>query len=259
MKLSTSLVVAAGVLCAGGVAQADLTINGATGLILNPTTEMPAPGGVRVQAGYYILGDNFGGEFSYYGAHAATRLRSTPLEIYGGVSRLDVTEEFEPGSTGNLERAGIDIGAKYLLREGRDADDYRVAVGAGYSRAFFKNRHVYIVASKPVKNFLNGRPPVTLHLGVRHDHYQSNDETSNRASIYGGVEIPINRNGTWTFVGELQSPNHDFNVAKPHTSQLYSYALRVRPHGKKYSTTFGIHRQGVLSDSSLFANFGYDF
>jgi hypothetical protein len=261
MKISTFIAVT-GVLCAlssAAQAGADLTINGDTGLVMNPSAHMPAPGGVRVQGGYYILGDNFGGEFSTYALHAATRLKSTPLEINGGISRLDVTEEFSPGSTGDLEGTGIDIGIKYLLRGDDDPDGLKIAIGAGYSQAFFQNRRLYAVASKPVGHFLRGRPPVTLHLGLRHDRYKSNDETSNRASIYGGVEIPIDRSGTFTFIGELQSPNHDFSVSKPHTSQLYSYALRVRPRGKKYSTTFGIHRQGVLSDSSLFASFGCDF
>jgi hypothetical protein len=147
MKLSTMFVVAAGVLCSflsAVHADADLTINGDTGLVMNPSAHMPEPGGVRVQTGYYILGDNFGGEFSTYALHAATRLKNTPLEINGGISRLDVTEEFSPGSTGHLERTGIDIGAKYLLLGEDDPNGLKLAIGAGYSRAFFENRRLYI-------------------------------------------------------------------------------------------------------------------
>jgi hypothetical protein len=94
---------------------------------------------------------------------------------------------------------------------------------------------------------------------VRHDRYKSNVETSNRPSVFFGLEAPLDRKGTYTFVGELQSRNHYFNVARPLTSLLYSHSLRVRPQNKPYSLTFGIHCQGVLSDSSLFANFGHDF
>jgi hypothetical protein len=75
--------------------------------------------------------------------------------------------------------------------------------------------------------------------------------------VYGGLEIPIDTNGSYTFVGELQSENHRFNIVPPHTNLLYSYALRYSPVHKPYSASFGIQRQGVLSDSSLFAYVGY--
>ena len=107
------------------IAQADLTQDGAVGLPLNPTAQIPMEGGVRVQANYFDLGDlsiaPFGrvGDFKRYGVYAAGRVWKN-LEISGGVDKLSAKENtaLVPAGTLNpIDKTGINIGAKYLDRK----------------------------------------------------------------------------------------------------------------------------------------------
>ena len=254
MKTTFKAAIAAlAVLGATTGARADMTLQGAVGLPLNPTAQIPAEGGVRVQANYFDLGDVAGNDFSYYGLHGAGRVADR-FEINGGISRLNAEGFFEP-----LDRTGFDIGGKYLFTTETDPVGVRIAAGAGYSRALLKNTYAYVVGTKSFGRGVSGNSaPIAGHLGLRYDRFKADfgggfSTDSNKLSVYGGVEVPFTRTGDFAFVGELQSKNVD-NGEVP-----YSASLRYRPAGQGFSASVGIQRQGIIDDNGIFAQIGYSF
>lgn len=239
------------VLSAAGTARADLTMNGAVGLPLNPTAQIPMTGGARVQANYHDLGDAGGGvDFKHYGAYVSGRVWRQ-LELNGGVEKLRA--KLVPG----LDNTGIAIGAKYLFTRETDPIGVRIAAGAGYSRVLLKNTHVYLVASKTLGQIGGERPPVTGHLGIRWDRHTLEDiggPKSRKASVYGGVEVPLTATGNFSLVGELQSKNNEFGGARA----PYSAALRWRQPGQGFSASIGVQRHGVFTtDNGILLQLGY--
>lgn len=228
-----------------GSAKADLTQSGAVGLPLNPTAQIPGEDGIRLQANYFDQGDVGGVDFKNYGLFAATRVGER-IEINGGINKLDTSPDIN-----NLDRTGFAIGAKYLITRESDPAGVRLAVGAGYDRGNYKNTNVYGVATKYLGEISGDRVPITGHLGVRYDDFDSIN--SSKVSVFAGVEIPITRTGEFQFVGEVGSDNVD-NGDVP-----YSAALRYRPKGQPFGATIGIARQGVTTDNGLFVQLGYTF
>jgi hypothetical protein len=158
----------------------------------------------------------------------------------------------------------VALGVKYLVGKQNNPEDVRFAVGAGYSRALYKNKHVYGVASKA---FGTGKRVITGHLGVRWDKFSVSDsgiatvdDTSSKFSAFAGAEVPIDSRGRFTLVGELGTKNadDDFGGASP-------YSLSVRYQSDNgFSASVGVMRQGVLSDfvdkdRGLFAQVGKTF
>ena len=235
LAIATVAAVAASVT---GVAHADSTINGAIGLPLNPTAQIPAKGAIRLQADYF---DFDGG--SVYGLHAAGRAADR-LEINGGIERADAS-----GSGGN--ETGIAIGAKYLISRESEKPGVRLAAGVGYSKVLLKNTYGYFVASKYLGQLREGRTPITGHLGLRYDHF-SDFNDSNKVSVYGGLEVPFTQKGDVAFVGELQSKNIDGGDTP------YSASLRYRPVGQPYSASIGFQQIG-FAGSGFFVQGGYTF
>jgi hypothetical protein len=227
---------------ATSAAHADLTHQGAVGLPLNPTAQIPPPNSVRVQADYFDLGGNA----DFIGLHGATRVGGR-LEINGGVSRLDNGGLFGDDDT------DFDIGAKYLFTRESDAG-VRLAAGVGHSRVFARNTYAYLVGTKSFgRGIAEGRAPITGHLGVRWDRFKFLGISDSKASVYGGIEVPFSRTGDLAFVGELQSKRFDGGRSP------YSASIRYRQPGKGFSLSAGIQRIGITSDSEWFAQVGYTF
>lgn len=273
-KTLKAALAAALVVSSAQIAQADLTQDGAVGLPLNPTAQIPMEGGVRVQANYYDFGDldvaPFGriGDFKRYGVYAAGRVWKN-LELSGGIDKLSAKENtavVPAGALNPIDKSGIAIGVKYLITRETEPAGVRFAVGAGYSRANLKNMHVYGVATKSFGEVrTEGRNPVTGHLGLRYDRYDIDNlvagaPKSSRVSVYAGVEVPVAE--SITLVGELQSKNQEFGrnlgVGWP-SSVPYSASIRYRPQGQGFSGSVGIARQGLTGDNGLFLQIGYSF
>ena len=72
-------------------------------------------------------------------------------------------------------------------------------------------------------------------------------------SIFG-VEVPIDPQGRFTAVGELQSKNARFNTSK----FPYSASVRYRG-GSGFSASLGLLREGVTGESGPFAQIGKTF
>lgn len=242
------------VLSAAPSARADLTLSGAVGLPLNPTAQIPLQGGVRIQGNYFDMGNAAGDSVKYYGIAAAGRLGSD-LEINGGVSKLSGPDN----GIIDLKTTGFALGAKYLFTRESDPVKVRIAIGGGYDRALLNNFNIYVVGTKYLGTVTGDRAPVTGHLGVRYDRFKLDglpvgvDDSSSKASIFGGVEVPISRQGNFAFVGELQSKNFESG------SSPYSASVRFRPPGQGVSASIGIQRQGVSGDNGLFLQLGYSF
>jgi len=271
-----------------------LNLTGAVGLPLNPTANIPNQGSYRVQADYFDLGDidaknesgvGFGsnqkiGDAKFYGVHAATGIGSR-FELSGGVDALRMHGEQNIGSDNDsfsydsLDGVGFSVGAKYQAYHSTDGTTL-VAVGAGYSKALFRNVNAYVVGTKA---FGVGNRSVTGHLGVRYDRFilkgfdeydggeVSFDDDSSKVSVFAGAEVPLDRSGRFAFVGEIGSRNaEDFNVgdfdfggpdSRVETKFPFSASVRYARNG--LAASVGIARQGVTGDSGLFAQIGKTF
>ena len=235
-KIITSVALATVAIAAtAGSARADLNLNGAVGLPLNPTAQIPEATGARVQANYYDLGNST----SYYGLFAAARV-GDKLEINGGVNKL---EDY---------KSGFAIGAKYLISRENDPAGVRLAVGGGYNSALIKNTNAYLVASKYLGAADSGRIPITGHLGVRYDNFDAFGG-SDKFSIFAGAEVPITQTGEFTAVGELGSEIADGGDTP------YSISVRYRPQGRPFGASVGLAQQGLGDGSRVFAQIGYTF
>jgi len=232
MKAALAATLVAGT---GQAAHADLTFQGAVGLPLNPTAQIPLEGGARVQ-GSYIDGD--GG--SFIGLHGATRV-SDRFEVNGGVYRL----------SGGGSTTGFNVGAKALLTKESDPVGVRIAVGGGYDRITgFNNPYAYLVGTKA---FGVGDRPITGHLGLRYDRYSGGGFSDNQVSVYAGAEVPVTKTGDFQLVGELQSKNTSFG------GTLYSASVRYRPEGTAFGGSLGVVGQSGGGGANVFAQIGYTF
>lgn len=243
-----------------------LTINGAMGLPLNPTANMPAQGTARVQGNYYKLWSNdtlAEADSKLYGIYVATAL-SDRIEVHAGFEKQDVSADgLGSNSIEEIGGSGAAFGVKYLLNKPSSARDARLAIGAGYSKALYKNTYAYLVASK---GFGARNRIIQGHIGVRYDRFEVDDTpltdkaSSSQFSGFIGAEIPIDERGRFSLVGELQTKNakDELGGAMP-----YSVSLRYQ-NGDGLSASFGMMRQGVLSefvteDRGLFAQVGKTF
>ena len=233
-----ALATALALLCTPLAAKADLDINGATGLILNPTANIVEKGRPVVQAGYYDFGTPENDK--YYGVFGAVGV-ADKLELSGGINRYRTDFDF-------WQRSDFAIGAKYRLLSNAEKG-LSVAVGAGINRTMQRNVHAYVAATKALGNRAN-RAPITGTLGVRWDRFQADDDfRSTKASVFAGLEVPLTRQGEWSLLGEIQSNNYE-NTDPAYTDRVkfpYAVGVRYRPQNQPFSVTAGVQRQGILT------------
>lgn len=250
--------VAAGVLCSVGVAKADLNINGATGLFLNPTAQVVQKGQPRIQVNYYDFGTEY--DDSLYGVYGAVAAGER-WEVSGGINRFDVRES----SWSDWDRNGFAIGTKYRLVN-KPEKGFQLALGAGYDRALLSNVHAYIAATK-VFNANSGRPAIAGTVGIRSDRFtdlriDEPNAKSSKISAFAGLEVPLARDGDLRLIGEIGSKNTDGTFG-PNPKFPYAVGLRYSPQEKAYSLSAGVMRQGINTPHEtkprLFVQAGYTF
>lgn len=232
-------------------AKADLNINGETGLILNPTAQIPAKGQVRLQANYYDSGSDWNDK--YYGVFGAIS-PADKWEVSGGVSkyRSDDTD---------WNRSSIAVGAKYQLMSQADKG-LDVAIGAGYNGALARNIHAYVAATRSLG--VPGRTIVTGTIGARWDRFDDHvGSKSSKASLFAGVEVPVTLGGDVSLIGEVQSKNISSGFSLESGKIPYSLGVRYRPGGQPFSVTAGLQRHGINTpwedSSKLFVQAGFTF
>lgn len=248
MKTLATAVIATAILGVASAAHADLTQSGAVGLPLNPTAQIPAEGGVRIQGNYYDQGDIGAVSTKSYGVVAAGRVGDN-IEVNGGWTKFDTNP------TTILDKSGVALGAKYLFTRESDPAKVRIAAGIGYDRALWKDTYAYVVGTKSFSGISADKAPITGHLGLRYDRFKVANVKSTKASVYAGAEIPVTADGAFSIVGEIQSKNNDFGLEK----FPYSASIRYRPTGKPFGVSVGIQRQGLTGDNGVFAQIGYTF
>jgi len=279
-----------------------LTLNGAVGNPLNPIAEIPTQGSYRVQADYFDLGDlkvennfsdgsgipgTFGenfGEAKFYGVHIVGRPFNAPIEVSGGIERLRARGNTLQGpvAANKIEFDGLDttsfsVGAKWQFYRSAEGTTM-AAVGAGYSRALFNNYNAYIVGTKVlgVSNRI-----VLVHAGARYDRFEIDGEnrvvglpdsrfgdTSTKFSLFAGAEIPIDKRGRFSLVGEIGTKNAqnfnlgDFGFAGAGEGVLhpkFPYSLSLRYAANGLAASLGMMRQGVANDTGVFGQVGKTF
>lgn len=242
-----------------------LNISGAVGLPLNATAQIPDKGQWRVQGSYYDLGSLETPVSSYdqkkYGLYAAGRLGNLPLEINVGISKMDVSASglgYTSSDPLDLDGTGFSIGAKYQVWRSDDGTGM-ASIGLGYDKSLYDNLYAYIVASKAVTS-----RNIVGHIGLRYDHYKVDGIGSSQPSVFIGAEVPLDKDGRFAIVGELQSKNAADTDRDSYGGEMpYSLALRVASESG-FSASVGIQRQGALSQflddsSGLFLQLGKSF
>jgi len=250
----------------------ELSIGGAVGLPLNPTAQIPDKGQWRVQGSYYDLGNlDTSGTPGYhysqkvYGVYTAGRLGNLPVEVSVGVSKLSTSGSgIAAGGAHSTEDpldiggTGFAIGAKYQMWRSDDGTGM-ASIGLGYDQSLYDNLYAYIVASKAFTN-----RHIVGHIGLRYDHYKIDGEGSSQPSVYVGAEVPLDNQGRFALVGEVQSKNAADTGANSFGGQIpYSLSLRMASENG-FSASIGIQRQGALSkflsdNSGLFVQVGKNF
>lgn len=278
------------------------------GLNLNATATLPQPGVWHTQAEYADLGEiridnNFaddvisGTQFDNeqeIGDARLFRIRASRAvgsrwELGGGIEQLKIRNarlegpgEIDDFDFRDLDGAGVSFNAKYQAWRNRSGDTL-ISVGGGYSHATFRNLNLYIVGTKSVGG---DHRPMLLHLGMRYDHFKVRGidryqappnspsvdyrfaETSSKASIFLGAEVPLDRRERFSLVGEIGSKNSedlnfgDFDFGPGFGSRLatkFPYSLSIRYQGNGWVGNLGVMRQGVTASSGIFAQVGKAF
>lgn len=240
-----------------------LNISGAVGMALNPTAQIPDKGEWRVQGSYYDLGSGNKSGLSYsqkkYGIYTAGRLGNLPLEVNLGISKLDVNANYGKGDPVDVAGTGFSLGAKYQVWRSQDGTGM-ASFGLGYDKSLYDNLYAYVVASKAFT-----KRQIVGHVGLRYDRFDISGNRSSHPSLYVGAEVPLDKNGRFAIVGELQSKNSNndaYNSKAP-----YSLALRLA-NKKGLTASIGLQRQGTLTSvkpgtlddsSNLFFQLGKSF
>jgi hypothetical protein len=252
-----------------------LSMHGAVGLPHNPTAQLPAIGTVRLQGNFYDLGDSEtvgyrDSDFHLYGGYVAGRIRRYPLEISAGYEKLNA-DRVDHLFTNNADDKGGAFGAKYRFWQSK-AGDAALAVGGGYSEVLARDAYGYVVGTKAFP-WRSQRSPILASLGVRYDRFDvgqvsSLPDNSNRFSAFGGLEVPLDSDGRWRAIGEIQSRNNDYrhsffsDVRSGDAKFPYTLGVRYLHPDDRFSATAGVHRYGypgLTNQSGLFAQVGYAF
>ncbi len=249
-NISKTVVAAAILAMSGGAAHADLDVNGAVGLPLNPTANLP--NGTVVQADYTDLGSAGGGSWKEYAGHVATS-PSDRLEINGGLEHSRASFGLAPLDK-NVDFA---LGAKYLITS-PDKTSIKAAAGIGYDYILAKDTYGYLVGTVPLGALISGGLPAQGHIGLRYDQFSFDSlglGKSNKASLYAGVESPVTHDGAFSVAAELQSKNNDFGAA----ATPYSIEVRYNPIGQNFYVGAGLARQGLTGTNGAIVKIGYKF
>ena len=229
------LLMAAAAVAIPTTAQADLTINGASGMFLNPDARIISGLVPQVQTNYNDLGDGL----KSYGLYAAYGLGGK-TEVGAGIGRLSSDGDSKSGFAVNIKQSLIGV----------PGVGTHVAYGLGYDDIHFGNFYGYVAATQSFGSKLAGHG-LSATLGLRWDRF-GKEIDSTKTSLYGGVDFQLN--DKMHLIGELQSRNTKYDTPS-------RYAIGVRfaaSHGITLGA--GLQRTGWNdSRGRLFMQAGYKF
>lgn len=207
-----------------GAAKADLTLDGQTGLFANPTAEVLKKGTSEVQVSYDRLSAN-GGHVSDVNAGFAF----SPLD------KLELSANTDRLSVGGEHISSSRLGLKYQFINQADKG-YDVAAGLNYGSVFIYDQWTLYAAATKAFNLSHNRAPVKGTLGVRWDRFSAYSQSESKASVYGGVEVPLTSDGKFSLIGELGSKVFDYGQS------TYAIGLRYHPQSSGFSLGAGYGR-----------------
>lgn len=236
MKMLTKvLLTATAALGLGTAAHADLTLNGASGMFLNPDARINSSLVPQIQANY----NDFDDGAKSYGLYGAIGLGGK-TEIGGGVGYLKTPGDSDTGFAVNIKQSLIGV----------PGVGTNVAIGAGYDDIHSGNLFGYVAATQNFGSRLTGHG-LSATLGLRWDRF-GKDIDSTKASVYGGVDFAISNK--LHLIGELQSRNTKYDSPSP-----YAIGVRYSPLNG-FTLGAGIQRTGWSgSDGEFFLQAGYKF
>lgn len=245
MKHTWKIAVAAAVLAgSAGIAKADITLSGPTGLFLNPTAQIVAKDAPEVAVDYQRHSDH-GTHGNVLGVAGAIQLADR-LEVNGGFHRL--------GGAGSSNV--WNVGAKYQLITPREKG-FGVAVGADYNKVTHSGGNMtdgYIVGTKSFNTNATSAP-IQGSLGLRYNDVSGG--VGSKVDVFGGVAVPLSSTGEVSLIGELGSKRFDYGESP------YAVGVRYHPTGSSFNLGAGYAR-GALGGLSyggkgLFVQAGYQF
>lgn len=227
----------------GSAAKADLTLDGQTGLFINPTAEVADQGSAEVQADYQRTSSG--------GSHANTY----GVGIAGGVAEgLELSANYNRHSGSGDHANEWRVGGKYQLLNQADKG-FDLAAGLNYGRLSgvdLTHWTAYVAATKTLSQNV-ARAPITGTLGLRWDRYKAGGSSS-KASVYAGANVPLTAQGDFNLVGEIGSKTISGGTTP------YAIGVRYTPVNSAFSVGAGIGRTNqAFRKNSLFVQAGYQF
>ncbi|MEO6907291.1 MAG: hypothetical protein ABI210_05325 [Abditibacteriaceae bacterium] len=238
-------VAAAAFIGTAGSARADLTLNGETGMFINPTAQVVQKGHGEIGINYYRIASGFGGKIDQYGIVGAASLTDR-LELSGGIGRDQIS-----GGGGSFTATNSSFGLKYQIQNSAK-DGYDLAIGGltqnlNLAGIDLSDSVAYLTATKAFGHSEN-RSPILATVGLRLDHIDlpfGAPFSDNQFSVYAGAQVPLAEG--LNLIGEVGTKTYSL----PGTKIPYAIGLRYSPKDKGFSISGGIQRSG-LSTVSLF-------
>jgi len=235
------------VMSAAPAVKADLSLGGQTGLFINPTAGIVEKKHPEV-AGQYVRYSDRGYHINGFSVHGALQ----------AVDSLEVSASYiHYGDKYSYSENNWRIGAKYqILNQQEKGID--LAVGADflqYNANIDGNAYALYLAATRDFTLKEDRAPIKGTLGLRWDKDDPDGyDSSSKASVFGGVEIPLTRTGQVSLIGELASKSSD------HRKSVWDVGVRYHPRGTGFSLGAGYGSiWGLQRGSTWFAQVGYQF
>jgi len=260
-KVALAVAVIAG---SASAARADLTLDGQTGLFINPTAEVAKKGEGEVAVNYQHTNvDVLDGHINTYGIGGAAGV-ADKLELSGNYNKIKINSYYGDTSVNDWR-----LGGKYQLFN-QSEKGFDLAIGANYEKLDADtgddNHYTVYLAGTKDFNTNSNRAPIQGTLGLRWDRltYPSSiADNSSKVSVYVGASVPLTRTGDFSLVGEVGTKTvEDSSVS--HANTPYAIGLRYHPKASGLSAGIGFGRPGIITQqngigTSWFAQIGYAF
>lgn len=221
MKPVWKIAVAVAVLGSSAGAAKAASLNGPTGVFLNPTAGIAKKGAPDVAVDYLR-----------YSKDGVRLNRVGVAGVVGITEKAEISGSFHRYS-GDAKFNEWTVGAKYQVLSKQSG--LAVAVGADYLKATNGGDHrtdAYVVATQPIKTSAN-RAPIVGSLGLRYNDYGNGGD---KADVFGSLIIPITRSGELNLCGELGSKRSATGESE------YALGLHYAPKGASYTVAAGVAR-----------------
>lgn len=250
MKHTWKVAVAAAVLAgSAGVAKADLTLDGQTGLFANPTAEIVQKDAPEVALNFNRLSAN-GQHANGLGVGFAFQ-PTDKLELNAGFTRL---------SADGIHITDSRFGLKYQFINNTDKG-LDVAAGVNYGNSVGALDQITLFAAATKGFNVSSNRSIKGTLGLRWDRFSAPGFSTSKASVYAGADVPLTEK--LSVIGEFGTEVVDQG------SSTYAIGVRYHPNSSGFSAAIGYGRlanSGYLayvpsgdSFNNLFAQVGYSF